>query len=253
LPITPNSWVSRTPWWQRAQVSRDRFWSETEELGSLDGVDAVAICAYRGKPVAARNRLPVDALHVDALDLAVALPAGLRHVELVDQRLGVVGGQNVVGAMAVRAHRRALRSLLHRAPMHALLVRHKRLRAVAGRLHQELLPVAGPAGRGNVGVVDRRLCIAGRQNPVRIAMAIDAGRDRAAVRLLRRGVEAVLVLRLRVGMALHAGDLGRSIFVRRRLDVLVAVHAGEHLPVNGLLHLVRIDVQAHLLAARVRR
>ena len=29
----PNSCVSRTPWWQPAQVSRARFWSESATLG----------------------------------------------------------------------------------------------------------------------------------------------------------------------------------------------------------------------------
>ena len=197
------------------------------------------------------DRLPVNALHVDALHLGVALAACGGDVELVDGRAGVVGGKNLMRAMAVRADRRGLRSVLHRVTVDAVLVGHKDLRAAAGQLHQKLLPVACAAGGGDVGVADGRLGIARRQNCVRVAVTIDAGGGRRPVGLLRGGVEAVPVRGLRIGVALGAGDLRGSRFVRRRLHVLVAVHAGEHTAVDGLLHLAGIDGEADRPAAGV--
>ncbi len=138
-------------------------------------------------------------------------------------------------AMAVRADGGGLRAVLHRVSVDAVLVGHKDLRAAAGRLHQKLLPVACAAGGGNVGVVHGRLWIAGGQNCVRVAVTIDAGGSGRSVGLLRGGVEAVLIRGLRVGVALGAGDLRGSRGVRRGLHVLVAVHAGEHSAVDGLL------------------
>ncbi len=104
-----------------------------------------------------RTGLPVNALHVDALHIGVALAAGGGNIELVDRRLCVVGGKNLMRAMAVRADRRGLRAVLHRVSVDAVLVGHKDLRAAAGGLHQKLLAVACAAGGGNVGVIDGRL------------------------------------------------------------------------------------------------
>ena len=69
----------------------------------LDGVDAVTVCADRGQAVAAGDSLPVNALHEGLRHRAVAFAAGDGHVEFVDGRLGVVGGKNVVGAVAIGA------------------------------------------------------------------------------------------------------------------------------------------------------
>ena len=84
------------------------------------------------------------------LDSRVALAAGRRNIEFVNRRLGVVGGKNLVRAVAIGADRGLLRSLFDGQSMHALLVRDKSLRALAVRLHQELLPVAPAAGDGNL-------------------------------------------------------------------------------------------------------
>ena len=196
--------------------------------GRLDGVDAVAIGADGGERVAARDGLAVNALGEDGLHAGVALAAGAGDVELVDQRLGIVGGQNLVRAVAVGADGGLLRAVLDRAAVDALLVADEGLVAVAGRLHQELLAVAGAAGGGNVGVIDGRLGIGCRQNGVRVAVAIGAGGGNGSVGLARGGVVAVRVGGLRVGVAAGAGDLGGCLIVRRGLDVLVAVDAGEH-------------------------
>jgi len=86
---------------------------------------------------------------------------------------------------------------------------------------------------------------------VRVAVAIDAGGGRRSIRPLRDGVEAVLVRGLFVGVALGACDPGRSILVRRGLHVLVAIDAGEHSTVDGLLHLFGVDGEADRLAIRI--
>ena len=49
-------------------------------------------------------------------------------------------------------------------------------------------------------------------------------------------------------MALGAGDLLRSGLMDQALHILVAIHAGEHRAVNGMLQLFFIHVQADLLA-----
>ena len=50
----------------------------------LDGVDAVAVCANRGLSIATRKRLPMNALHEDLFDGAMALAAGVRDIEFID-------------------------------------------------------------------------------------------------------------------------------------------------------------------------
>ena len=77
-------------------------------------------------------------------------------------------------AVAVGADRGLLRSVRNCAAVHALLIADEGLRCFAGRLHQELLAVAGAAGGGNVGVIDGRLRISCRKDGVRIAVAIGA-------------------------------------------------------------------------------
>ena len=72
-------------------------------LWRLDGVNAVAVSAYRRLPVAARDRLAVGALHVLLLNVVVALGAGCRNVELVDRRFGIAGAQDVVLPVTVGA------------------------------------------------------------------------------------------------------------------------------------------------------
>ena len=138
----------------------------------LDRVDSVAVRADRGQPVAARDCLPVNALHEGLVDCRMALAAGGRNIELVDRRLGVVGGKNLVRAVAIGADRGLLRSFFDGAPMHAFLIGDEGLRALAVRLHQKLLPVASAAGDGNVGMIDRRLGIVGGQNLVRASVAV---------------------------------------------------------------------------------
>ena len=89
-------------------------------LDVLDGVDAVAVGAHRGQAVAARNSLPVNAGHEGLRDVGVAFAAGGRHIELVDGRMTLVGGENLVGSVAVGAHGGFLRAVFDGAAVHAL-------------------------------------------------------------------------------------------------------------------------------------
>ena len=90
--------------------------------GRLDGMDAVAVGADRGELVAARDGLPVNALHESVCDIGVALAAGGGHVELGDGRFGVAGGENFVRAVAIGADRGLLRAVGDGAAVHAVLV-----------------------------------------------------------------------------------------------------------------------------------
>ena len=69
----------------------------------LDGVYAVAVRADRREAVASRDGLSVNARMEGLRNSGVALAAGVRHIELRDGRFRVVGGENFVGTMAVRA------------------------------------------------------------------------------------------------------------------------------------------------------
>ena len=120
-----------------------------------------------------------------------------------------------MGAVAIGTNCCALRAVLDRTAVNALLVGDEWLGTVSGGFHQELLRVAGAAGGGDVGVVDGRFRIACGQNRVGVAMAIAAGRGNAAVGLPGGRVVAMLVGGLRVGVALGAGDLCRRVLVRR--------------------------------------
>ena len=62
------------------------------------------------------------------------------------------------------------------------------------------------------------------------------------------GVRAVRICGLRFSVAIGAGNLFRGRFVRETLHVLVAVDAGEHRAVHGLLQLFSIHEQIRLLA-----
>lgn len=104
------------------------------------------------------------------------------------------------------------------------------------------------ASNRNVSVTYRRLTVIHRQNLVRAAMAVLAIGRACYASALRPGVVTVGVRLLSVGMALSAVDRRRCRFVRRLLHIRVAVHAGEHATVGGVLQLVGIDKQADLLA-----
>src|SRR4051794_2531004 len=105
----------------------------------LDRVNAVAVSTCRGHLVAMRKSGPVNALHERAFHFGVALAACSRNIEFVYRRLCIVCRQNLVRTMAISTHGSLLRSVFRRAPVNTFLVADKRLRALAARLHQELL------------------------------------------------------------------------------------------------------------------
>src|ERR1035437_2740210 len=152
--------------------------------------------------------------------------------------------------MTIRTYCGGLRAILDRATVRTVLIGDKDLRTASVVFHQQLLTVAIAAGCGNVGVIDRRLWITRWQNCVRIAMATNAGRGCRSV-LLRCSVEAVLIRGLCVGVTLRAFDFRGGRLVWRRLYILVAVDAGEHAAMDGLLHLVRVDGEADCFSIRV--
>ena len=213
----------------------------------------MAIGAGGRERIAARQRLAVNA-HIESVGhIRVARAAGVRDGKLRDRRLRIVGGQNLVRAVAVGTDRGILRPVGHGAAVHARLIGDIRLRAFAVGLHQERLPVAAATGGWNVGVIHRRLGIAAAFDLVRVAVAILARGRRILSRLARLGVGRVRVGGCGIGVTLRAAHLFRRILVRQALYVLVAVHACEHAPVHRVLELVFIDGEAHRRAVRVRR
>lgn len=220
----------------------------------LDRVNAMAVRAHRRHSVAPRNRLSVHTLIECLFDVGVALAAGRGNIELGDRRLGVVGRNDVVRSVAVRANRGFGRAICGGPSMHAVLVGEEGLGAHAIRLHQKLLPVAPAARKRNIRVIDRRLRIAARQHLVRAAMAVFAIRRGHFAGLACLGVQAVRVGLFRVRVALRAAHLLRRGFVRQALHVLMAIHAGQlHRGVDRMLEFLPVDKKADRLAIHLRR
>ena len=165
--------------------------------------------------------------------------------------LGSPALKNLVRPVTVGAYRGLFHALGDGAAVHALLVGEIRLGAVPAGLHHELLAVAGAASGGNVGMVDPRLGVAGRQQLVRAAVAVHAGGGALIAVLYGVGMIAAVVGRLLFGVAGGADDLGWSVFVRRGFDVGVAIDAREHAAVHRILELVGVNVQADRLAVDV--
>jgi len=140
----------------------------------LDGVDAVAIGADRGERVALGDGLSVDALQEFGFHRLMALATGGGNVELEDGGLVIAGAANFVGAVAIGADGGLGGSGSHGAPVYALLIRIELLRALALALHHDFLRVTDSAGGWNVGMINGRFGIVGRQDLVRAAMAGDA-------------------------------------------------------------------------------
>src|SRR5690242_15080006 len=115
----------------------------------------------------------MNAGHELLLHAVMAFAAGCGHVELEDGRLGIRRGKNFVRTVAVGANCSSVLSGSHRVPVHTVLVSNERLSAQAAGLHDELLPVASTAGLRDVGVIDLRIGIAGGQQLVWTAVAIN--------------------------------------------------------------------------------
>ena len=119
---------------------------ELASFGRLDGVNPVAVGADRRLPVAARDRLSVNALHVLQLYIVVTLGTGGGDVELVDRRLGIAGAQDVVLAVAVGANRSFIGAGGDRLAVYAFLIGSEGSGADAARRHHKFLSVTGAAG-----------------------------------------------------------------------------------------------------------
>ena len=179
-------------------------------LGRLDGVNAVAIGAHRRLPVAARDRLPVDALHV-------LLPTLSWHLAQVAGTLNLLIGD--LGSLAPRMSCSPWQSVQtaafseprgHRLAMYALLVGGEGRGADAAGGHHEFLAVTCAAGLRNVGARYFRLGIAGRQNLVDAAVAVLALGDVGVSRRGGLGMDAMIVSRLldRLWQVAHTGLAG---------------------------------------------
>ena len=64
-------------------------------------------------------------------------------------------------------------------------------------------------------------------------------------------MQAMRVSLLRFRVALGAGNFLRRSFVDKALHICVAIHAGKHAAVNGMLHLDFVHIQAGGLAVYI--
>jgi len=149
-----------------------------------------------------------------------------------------------VAAVAIGADRGFLRTGSNGVPVNALLVRGDHLRALAAIFHDELLAVAGPARRGNICVMHARFRVTGGQQFVGTAVTIHTAGRLTITTFEGFAVEAAIVGGLLVGMAGGTSNFLGNGLVCSASYVGVAIHAGEHAAVNGILESLRIDVQA---------
>ena len=152
----------------------------------------------------------MDAVRIDGLDRGVADAAGLGHMVPVDLGAGILGGQDVMAAMAVGAGGCGGVALGHFPAMETQLVGLHRLGegdvVVAG---EELgVRVAGAAGIGQVLLGD--LGLVATHDQVGRAVARGAGGGVRHTALLGQSVDALgvgLDLAIVAAGAVHLGDL----------------------------------------------
>ena len=132
--------------------------------------------------------------------------------------------------------------------VNALLIGSDHLRALTPIGHYKLLAVACAAGSRNVGVTHAGFRICGRKQFVWAAVAVDAGGGVRVPALNRFSVMTAIIGGLLIGVTSGATDLFGSGFVCGALYVGVAIHAGEHAAMDGILERFRIDMQANRLA-----
>src|SRR5579872_6080830 len=80
-------------------------------------------------------------------------------------------------------------------------------------------------------------------------MTVDTGGGLGVAGSYRFSVKAAIVRRLLIGMALGAGNFLRSGFVRRTLQIGMAIDALKHAAMHGILEFIGVYVQADGLAA----
>lgn len=103
------------------------------------------------------------------------------------------------------------------------------------------------ARRGDIQVIDRRLCVVRSDNLMRTTVTIHAsGRGRAGLR--RLGVQAVAVSLLCIAVAISAGYLFGCRRMDKTLDILMTVDARKHRAVDRMIQLIAVHVETDLLA-----
>ena len=82
----------------------------------------MAIGAHRRLAITVRDGLSVDAGIEGVLNVGMTLSAGGRHIGLGDGRLGIIGGEDRMPAVAIRADGSFQGSVLYGAAMHTVLI-----------------------------------------------------------------------------------------------------------------------------------
>src|ERR1043166_1745051 len=138
------------------------------------------------------------------LDLFMALPASLGHVELEHRRLRVACGKNLMRPVTVGANGCLHNASANRPSMHAFLIRQERLSRKPSGLHDEFLTMTPAASRGNICMVHLRLRICGCQQLVRTSVTISASGTISPVIMIASSVQAAVVSRLLLRVTLCA-------------------------------------------------
>ena len=136
----------------------------------LDVVNSVTIRADRRTRNATSHSFAVHAPIVLGRYVGMTLTASLGEVRFEYWRPAIRRRPYVVAAMAVRAHRSFGVAVDYGMSVNAFLIRQERPIAYAGAFHCGFLAVAGSAGLGDVGSVDRRFRISSRKHRRHIAI-----------------------------------------------------------------------------------
>jgi hypothetical protein len=211
-------------------------------------VRAMTVGTDRRMQVAPADRLPVNARHELRSLRFVTLGAGGGNVGLVNGRLRVGNAPHVVRAVAVAANGGLVVAASHQLGVNAVLIGSERPRAFSCLLHNRLLAMTTAAGGSDILVAHLGRGVARGKDCMNVAVAIDTTRRLLVAGRTRLGMQTVVIRLLLVAVALRAGWLGGRGFMRNRSDILMAIRATEHAAVNGVLELLLLHLQAHLLA-----
>ena len=133
-------------------------------------------------------------------------PHVVGHIKFEDGRLRILGVKNFVRAVAVGAHRGFFRAPRSGVSMNAQFIRGDHLFALSAVVHHKFLAVTCAASGRNVGVMYARFRVAGRQQFMRAAVAVNASGRLAVSSRHCLSVEAAIVGSLLIGMAGRTAD-----------------------------------------------
>ena len=203
--------------------------------------------------VALQNRLSVNAGHELRLLRFVTLGAGVRNIGFEDRGLRIACRTDVVRPVAIGADSSFVATAGNGLAVHTLLVGNERLAAQPGAFLDQFVVMAGGAGLGNVLVIDLGIGIAGWQDLVWTAVAVDTTRGLCIACGNGLGVIAIFVNFLLIGVTGCALRFCEARTVRHFLNIGMAIGTIEHHAVNGVLIGILLHLQTYLLTVALGR